>query len=104
MRERLATLIEKLKSRRATVGAVAAMVIKAGGAFLTLAVFTLAALQSALRLAGVSSEYQNVAIGLLLIVSVIAPLLARQTRALVDRLHPGRPKQAQGPAPGGTVR
>lgn len=68
------------------------------------AVFTLAALQSALRLGGVSSEYQNVAIGLLLIVSVIAPLLARQTRALVDRLHPGRPKQAQGPAPGGTVR
>lgn len=43
MRERLATLIEKLKSRRATVGAVAAMVIKAGGALLTLAVFTLAA-------------------------------------------------------------
>ena len=68
------------------------------------AVFTLAALQSALRLAGVSSEYQNVAIGLLLIVSVIAPLLARQTRALIDRLHPGRPNQAQGPAPGGTVR
>ena len=66
------------------------------------AVFTLAALQSALRLAGVSSEYQNVAIGLLLIVSVIAPLLARQTRALVDRLHPGRSNQAQGPAPGGT--
>lgn len=68
------------------------------------AVFTLAALQSALRLAGVSSEYQNVAIGLLLIVSVIAPQLARQTRALVDRLHPGRPNQAQGSAPGGTVR
>lgn len=40
-----------------------------------LAVFTLAALQSALRLAGISSEYQNVAIGLLLIVSVIAPNL-----------------------------
>ena len=69
-----------------------------------LAVFTLAALQSALRLAGVSSEYQNVAIGLLLIVSVIAPQLARQSRALVDRLHPDRPKQAQGPAPGGTTR
>lgn len=43
MRERLAPLIEKLKSRRATVGAVVAMVIKAGGAFLTLAIFTLAA-------------------------------------------------------------
>jgi rhamnose transport system permease protein len=69
-----------------------------------LAVFTLAALQSALRLAGVSSEYQNVAIGLLLIVSVIAPQLARQSRAMVDRLHIGRPRQAQGPAPGEAVR
>jgi rhamnose transport system permease protein len=68
------------------------------------AVFTLAALQSALRLAGVSSEYQNVAIGLLLIVSVIAPQLARQSRALVDRLRIGRPRQAQGPAPGEAVR
>jgi rhamnose transport system permease protein len=68
------------------------------------AVFTLAALQSALRLAGVSSEYQNVAIGLLLIVSVVTPQLARQFRVLVDRLHIGRPRQAQGPAPGEIVR
>ena len=68
-----------------------------------LAVFTLAALQSALRLAGVSSDYQNVAIGLLLIVSVIAPQLARQARVMVGRLHPSRPKQAQGPAPGEIV-
>ena len=50
-----------------------------------LAVFTLAALQSALRLVGVSSEYQNVAIGLLLVVSVIAPQLARNARVLIGR-------------------
>ena len=46
-----------------------------------LAVFTLAVLQNALRLAGVSSEYQAVAVGLLLIVSVTVPYLARQTRS-----------------------
>ena len=71
-----------------------------------LAVFSLAALQSALRLAGVSSDYQNVAIGLLLIVSVIAPQLARQARIMVGRLRMGRPTQTQarGPAPGETGR
>ena len=52
-----------------------------------LAVFTLAVLQSVLRLAGVSSEYQGVAVGLLLIVSVTAPyLLARPGRS-VDRVR-----------------
>jgi rhamnose transport system permease protein len=65
-----------------------------------LAVFTLAALQSALRLGGVSSEYQNVAIGLLLIVSVIAPQLARQIRVLLDRVRQGRPRPARDPVPG----
>jgi rhamnose transport system permease protein len=69
-----------------------------------LAVFTLAALQSALRLAGVSGEYQNVAIGLLLIVSVIGPQLARQLRALVARVRQGRPRPARDPVPGEIVR
>ena len=69
-----------------------------------LAVFTLAALQSALRLAGVSSEYQNVAIGLLLIVSVIAPQLARQFRVLVDRVRQGRLRPGRDPVPGEVVR
>ena len=69
-----------------------------------LAVFTLAALQSALRLAGVSSEYQNVAIGLLLIVSVITPQLARQFRVLVDRVRSGRHRHARDPVPGEVVR
>lgn len=68
-----------------------------------LAVFTIAALQSALRLAGVSSQYQNVAIGLLLIVSVIAPQLARQSRVLVDRVRPGQRPDRE-PVPGEVVR
>jgi rhamnose transport system permease protein len=69
-----------------------------------LAVFTLAALQSALRLAGISSEYQNVAIGLLLILSVITPQLARQFRVLVDRVRQGRSRPDRDPAPRDTVR
>jgi len=69
-----------------------------------LAVFTLAALQSALRLAGVSSEYQNVAIGLLLIISVIGPQLARQFRVLVDRVRLSRRRPVRDPVPGEVVR
>ncbi len=66
-----------------------------------LAVFTLSVLQSALRLAGVSSDYQNVAIGLLLIGSVTAPYLARQTRLFVDRALPSRHPPAALVPPGG---
>jgi len=69
-----------------------------------LAVFTLAALQSALRLAGVSSEYQNVTIGLLLIFSVITPQLARQFRVLADRVRQGRHRPVRDPIPGEVVR
>jgi rhamnose transport system permease protein len=69
-----------------------------------LAVFILAALQSALRLAGISSEYQNVAVGLLLIVSVIAPQFARQFRVLVDRVRQGRNRPVRDPVPGEVVR
>jgi rhamnose transport system permease protein len=59
-----------------------------------IAVATLAVLQNELRLIGVSSEYQGVAVGLLLIVSVIAPTLARQMRTLVLRARAGRPPPA----------
>ena len=55
-----------------------------------LAVFTLSVLQNELRLAGVSSEYQGVAVGLLLIGSVTAPYLARQARSYSDRARRGR--------------
>jgi rhamnose transport system permease protein len=69
-----------------------------------LAAFTLTALQSALRLGGISSEYQNVVIGLLLIFSVITPQIARQFRVLVDRVNQGRHRPVRDPAPGQVVR
>ncbi len=55
-----------------------------------LAVFVLAVLQNVLRLAGVSSEYQGIAVGLLLVFSVIVPQLARQAKAVADRARRGR--------------
>ncbi len=68
-----------------------------------LAVFVLSVLQNALRLAGISSEYQNVAVGLLLIGSVAAPYLARQTRSLVDGALSRRRPPAALPPPGEVV-
>ena len=65
-----------------------------------LAVFVLAMLQNILRLAGVSSEYQSIAIGLLLILSVIVPQLARQTGVVIDRARRGRRPPAGSVAPG----
>jgi rhamnose transport system permease protein len=65
-----------------------------------LAVFILATLKSALTQYGMSTDYQNVAIGLLLIFSVIAPQLARQIRALVDRVSAGRHRSVRNPGPG----
>ncbi len=55
-----------------------------------LAVFVLAVLQNVLRLAGVSSEFQGIAVGLLLVFSVIVPQLARQAKAALDRARRGR--------------
>jgi rhamnose transport system permease protein len=67
-----------------------------------LAVFVLAMLQNILRLAGVSSEYQGIAVGLLLVFSVIVPQLARQTRGVVDRARRSRRPPA-GPIASGEV-
>jgi rhamnose transport system permease protein len=50
-----------------------------------LAIFTLAVLQNALRLADVSTELQSISVGLLLIVSVVVPNAARQVALLVRR-------------------
>jgi rhamnose transport system permease protein len=50
-----------------------------------LAVFTLAVLQNALRLADVSTELQSISVGLLLIVSVVVPNLARQFAHVLQR-------------------
>jgi rhamnose transport system permease protein len=69
-----------------------------------LAVFILATLKSALTQAGVSTDYQNVAIGLLLIVSVITPQLARLARGLLDRIRLGRSRSAPHSAPGDVIR
>jgi rhamnose transport system permease protein len=52
-----------------------------------LAIFTLAALQNALRLADVSTELQSISVGLLLILSVVVPNVARQLAALLRRLR-----------------
>ncbi|MGZ6341758.1 MAG: ABC transporter permease [Candidatus Limnocylindrales bacterium] len=68
-----------------------------------LAVFILATLKSALTQAGISTDYQNVGIGLLLIVSVIAPHLVRLVRELVDRVRLGPTRPARGPAPGEAI-
>ena len=53
-----------------------------------LAVFTLAILQNGLRLGDVSTQLQSIAVGLLLIVSVVLPNVARALRSLI-RLREG---------------
>jgi rhamnose transport system permease protein len=68
-----------------------------------LAVLTIAVLQNVLRLAGVSSEYQGIAIGFLLIGSVIVPVLARQSRELLDRARRRRQPPADPVTPGEVV-
>ena len=68
-----------------------------------LAVFILGTLKSALTQAGISTDYQNVAIGLLLIVSVIAPVLARQARQLAGRVRAERGRPARHSAAGEVV-
>ena len=59
-----------------------------------LAVFTLAVLQNALRLADVSTELQSITVGLLLIVSVVVPNAAGQITRFLRRgraeRHPSR--------------
>ncbi len=55
-----------------------------------LAVFTLAVLQNALRLADVSTELQSISVGLLLIVSVVVPNLARQLAHILQRARAER--------------
>ena len=55
-----------------------------------LAVFTLALLQNELRLARVSAELQSITLGLLLILSVAIPTLARQIRYAADRVGRSR--------------
>ena len=54
-----------------------------------LAAFILAMLGNVLRLTNVSAEIQSIAVGLLLIVSVVIPNLAHQVRPAIDRAQGG---------------
>jgi len=55
-----------------------------------LAVLAVAVMQNALRLAGVSIDVQAIALGLLLIGSVIIPTFAHRARSALDRTRRGR--------------
>jgi rhamnose transport system permease protein len=55
-----------------------------------LAFFTLAVLGNVLRLTNVSSDIQSIVVGLLLIVSVLVPTVARRVKEVVDRTQGGR--------------
>jgi rhamnose transport system permease protein len=59
-----------------------------------LAVIAVAVMQNALRLASVSVEVQSIALGLLLILSVVIPTFAHQARSAIDRVRGGRPPPA----------
>jgi rhamnose transport system permease protein len=55
-----------------------------------LAFFTLAVLGNVLRLTNVSSDIQSIVVGLLLVVSVVVPTVARRVKEAVDRAQGGR--------------
>jgi rhamnose transport system permease protein len=65
-----------------------------------LAVLVVAVMQNALRLAGVSVDVQSIALGLLLIVSVVVPTFAHQAKSAADRVFGGRPPPADSVARG----
>jgi rhamnose transport system permease protein len=65
-----------------------------------LAALTLAVLGNVLRLTSVSAEIQSIAVGLLLVVSVVLPNLAHQLRAAIGRV-PAGPRMAAGGAGAG---
>lgn len=64
-----------------------------------LAVLVVAVMQNALRLASVSVEVQSIALGLLLILSVVIPTFAHQAKSAIDRIR-GRPPPAGSVATG----
>ncbi|HEY5433608.1 MAG TPA: ABC transporter permease [Candidatus Limnocylindrales bacterium] len=65
-----------------------------------LAVLTVAVMQNALRLASVTVEVQSIALGLLLILSVIIPSFAHQARLALDRVRRRRHQPADAVAEG----
>jgi len=97
-------LTARLSSARADAGQgmtlTVATVVLLGGANIfggsgtipgtVLAVLTVAVMQNALRLASVTVEVQSIALGSLLILSVVIPNLAHQARLAIDRVRRGR--------------
>ena len=97
-------LTSRLSSARADAGSgmtiTAVTVVLLGGANIfggsgtipgiVLAVLTVAVMQNALRLASVSVEVQSIALGLLLILSVVIPTFAHQAKSAIDRVRRGR--------------
>jgi rhamnose transport system permease protein len=65
-----------------------------------IAVFVLAVLGNVLRLAQVSAEWQSIAIGLLLIISVVIPYIAHQVSVLIERIRRDRRPPAGSLEPG----
>jgi rhamnose transport system permease protein len=65
-----------------------------------LAVLCVAVMQNALRLASVTVEVQSIALGLLLILSVVIPTFAHQAKSALDRVRGGRPPPADSIAHG----
>jgi rhamnose transport system permease protein len=63
-----------------------------------LAVIAVAVMQNALRLASVTVEVQSIALGMLLILTVVIPNFAHQAKSAIDRVRGGRPP------PAGSVR
>jgi rhamnose transport system permease protein len=59
-----------------------------------LAVIAVAVMQNALRLASVTVEVQSIALGSLLILSVVIPTFAHQAKLAIDRVRRGRPPPA----------
>jgi rhamnose transport system permease protein len=59
-----------------------------------LAVIAVAVMQNALRLASVTVEVQSIALGLLLILSVVIPNFAHRAKSAVDRVRGARPPPA----------
>jgi rhamnose transport system permease protein len=59
-----------------------------------LAVLVIAVMQNALRLASVTVQVQAIALGLLLILSVVIPTSAHQAKSALDRVRGGRPPPA----------
>jgi rhamnose transport system permease protein len=59
-----------------------------------LAVIAVAVMQNALRLASVTVEVQSIALGLLLILSVVIPNFAHQAKSAIDRVRGARPPPA----------